>query len=64
MNYQVVFRYTIFVISAAAMVVGVLVMVGVLVPKNFPEQYGVLIGAVVFLYGAYRFAITYFRRME
>jgi prolipoprotein diacylglyceryltransferase len=63
-NYQVVFRYVIFVISAAAMVVGVLVMVGVLVPKNFPEQYGVLIGAVVFLYGAYRFAITYFRRME
>lgn len=64
MNYQVVFRYAIFVISAAAMVVGVLVMVGVLVPKNFPEQYGLLIGAVVFLYGAYRFAITYFRRME
>ena len=64
MNYQVVFRYAIFVISVAAMVVGVLVIVGVLVPKNFPEQYGVLIGAVVFLYGAYRFAITYFRRME
>ena len=63
-NFQAVFRYTILAISAAAMVVGVLVMAGVLVPKNFPDQYGVLIGAVIFLYGAYRFAITYFRRME
>jgi prolipoprotein diacylglyceryltransferase len=64
MNYQTVFRHTILVISAAAMVVGVLVMAGVLVPRNFPDQYGVLIGAVIFLYGAYRFVITYFRRME
>jgi hypothetical protein len=62
-NNQMVFRYTILVISAAAMIVGLLVIVGVLVPKNFPDQYDVLIGAVIFLYGAYRFAITYFRRM-
>ena len=64
MNYQMVFRFTILVISAAAMVIGVLVMIGVLVPKNFPDEYGVLIGIVIFLYGAYRFAITYFKRVE
>jgi len=64
MNYQAVFRYTILVISILAMAVGVLVMAGVLVPKNLPEQYGVLIGIVVFLYGAYRFAITYFKRTQ
>lgn len=64
-NHRVFFRYTILVMSAAAMVAGVLVMVGVLVPKNFPDQYyGVLIGAVIFLYGAYRFVLTYFRRTE
>jgi hypothetical protein len=45
------------------MVVGLLVIVGVLVPKNLPDQYGVLIGAVIFLYGAYRFSIAYFKRM-
>ena len=62
MNSQAVFRYVILVISGLAMVVGILVMIGMLVPKNFPDQYGVLMGAVVFLYGASRFAITYFRR--
>ena len=62
MNSQVVFRYTILVVSGLAMVVGVLVMIGVLVPRNFPGQYTLLIGVVVFLYGAYRFAIAYFKR--
>lgn len=64
MNYQMVFRYTILAISGCAMIVGVLVMFGLLVPRNFPEQYGVLMGVVVFLYGAYRFAITYFKRTQ
>lgn len=62
MNAQMVFRYMILGLSGCAMVVGVLVMVGLLVPRNFPEQYGVIMGVVVFLYGAYRFAITYFKR--
>ncbi len=62
MNYPVVLRYVILTISGLAMVVGGLVMAGILVPRNFPDQYGILIGIVVFLYGAYRFAIAYFRR--
>jgi hypothetical protein len=62
MNYPVVFRYTILTVSGLAMIAGILIMAGVLVPRNLPEQYGVLIGVVVFLYGAYRFAIAFFRR--
>ena len=61
MNISSVLRYSVLAVSAAAMIVGVLVMVGYLVPKYFPEQYRVVIGAVVFLYGAYRFALTFFR---
>jgi putative Ca2+/H+ antiporter (TMEM165/GDT1 family) len=49
-------------VSAAVMVVGVLVMIGYLVPRYFPEDYRIIMGAVVFLYGAYRFTITYFRQ--
>lgn len=64
MNVQVVFRYVILVASGLAMAMGILVIGGVFVPKNLPEQYGVLMGIVVFLYGAYRFTITYFRRKE
>ncbi len=62
MHVQMVFRYVILAVSGCAMIVGVLVMFGLLVPRNFPEQYGVLMGVVVFLYGAYRFAIEYFKR--
>jgi hypothetical protein len=62
MNSQKMFRYVILTISGLAMVMGLLVMLGVLVPRNFPEQYGLLMGVVVFLYGAYRFALAYFKR--
>jgi hypothetical protein len=61
MNIPAVLKYAVLAVSALAMVVGVLVMAGSLVPRYFPEQYRVVIGAVVFLYGAYRFALTYFR---
>jgi putative Ca2+/H+ antiporter (TMEM165/GDT1 family) len=61
MSVSTVLRYGVLTVSAAAMVVGVLVVLGYLVPRYFPEQYRVVIGAVVFLYGAYRLAITFFR---
>lgn len=61
MNTNEVFRYTVLVIAAAAMVMGVLIIVGVLVPRNFPDQFRVIMGIVVFLYGLYRFVIAYYR---
>ena len=56
--------YLILILSAAAMVFGVLVMVGVLVPARgtFPDHMRIIIGAVIFLYGMYRFLIGYYRR--
>jgi hypothetical protein len=62
MNFTVVIRYAILSLSSALMVLGVLVMAGLMVPSAFPEQYRVILGAVVFLYGAYRFSVAYFRR--
>ncbi len=61
MNVSEVFKYTILVISAAAMLLGVLIIAGILVPRNFPDQYRVIMGIVVFLYGLYRFVIAYTR---
>ena len=60
-NVAALLRYTALALSALAMVVGAMVITGYLVPKYFPEQYRVVIGAVVFLYGAYRFVIVLFR---
>lgn len=62
MDFVSVLRYSVLAASVAAMVVGVLVMIGYLVPRYFPEDYRLIMGAVVFLYGAYRFIITYFRQ--
>lgn len=64
MNVALIFRYTIMVVSVAAMVVGVLIIVGLLVPRNFPEEFRVIMGIVIVLYGAYRFMITVYRRTE
>jgi hypothetical protein len=61
MNVMEVLKYTVLVISAAAMLLGVLIIAGVLVPRNFPDQYRVVMGVVVFLYGLYRFVIAYTR---
>jgi hypothetical protein len=59
-----VVRYMILGLSAAAMAFGVLVMIGVFVParSGFSENMRIVIGAVIFLYGMYRFLISYFRR--
>lgn len=64
MNTMAMVRYVILVLSAAAMIFGVLVMLGVFVPARgeFPEYYRYVIGAVITLYGMYRFFISYFRR--
>jgi hypothetical protein len=61
MNATDLFRYTVLVISAAAMALGALIIAGVLVPRNFPEEYRVIMGIVVLLYGLYRFVIAYYR---
>ena len=60
----VVLRYMAYVVSGAAMAIGAMAMMGFLIPKRFPENYRVVFGAVVFLYGAYRFVLTYIRSKE
>lgn len=61
MNVNSVVRIVILVISAAVMLVGILAMAGMLVPRYFPDEYRVIVGAVVFLYGLYRFVLAYYR---
>lgn len=61
-NTSSVLRYTILVISILAMVFGILVMAGILVPRSVPGNFGILFGVVIFLYGLYRFVIAFFRR--
>lgn len=54
-------RVIILVLSAGAMVIGALVIIGVLVPRNLPDEFRLVTGVVVFLYGLYRFVVEYVR---
>ncbi len=57
-------NYVILVVSAAVAVFGTLVIAGILVPRNFPEQFRVIIGAVITLYGIYHFVVSWYRQRE
>ena len=61
MDFNKVASLVVLIIAASVMLVGVLVMVGLLVPVYFPEQYRIIMGVVVFLYGLYRFVLSYVR---
>jgi hypothetical protein len=56
-----ILNVVVMVLAAAVMLVGVLAMVGLLIPVYIPEQYRIIVGVVVFLYGLYRFVLSYFR---
>ena len=60
MNFSSTFRYVMLGLSASAMLLGVAVIAGWLVPARLPGDYRVVMGAVIFLYGAYRFVVTMF----
>jgi|WetSurMetagenome_2_1015567.scaffolds.fasta_scaffold39825_1 hypothetical protein len=61
---EAVLRIVILVFAGAAMAVGVAIMAGLLVPRTLPPQFRIPIGAVVFLYAAYRFVVAYLRTTE
>jgi hypothetical protein len=48
------------------MVAGVLIMMGLLVPRNagLGEEFRIVSGGVVFLYGLYRFLVSWYRRVS
>ncbi len=57
-------RYTVMILAAAVAMAGILVMTGVLINVAITGQFRIVMGAVIFLYGAYRFTVAYFRRPE
>ena len=59
-----ILRIMVLVLATGAMLLGIAVMAGLLVPASLPEQFRFLFGIVVFLYGAYRFAVAYYRNRK
>jgi len=57
-------RYTVMILAAAVALAGILVMAGVLINVAITGQVRIVMGAVIFLYGLYRFTVAYFRRPE
>lgn len=61
-RFETIIRIVIMAVAAAVAVVGICVMAGVLVNPAMPGDFRIILGACVFLYGAYRFTVAYFRR--
>lgn len=64
MTVERIVRYTVMILAAAVALAGILVMTGFLVNVAISGQYRIVMGGVIFLYGAYRFTVAYFRRPE
>jgi hypothetical protein len=64
MTVERIVRFTVMILAAAVAMAGILVMTGVLINVAIAGQYRIVMGAVIFLYGAYRFTVAYFRRPE
>jgi hypothetical protein len=64
MNLPSILRTVVLMISGGAALLGILVMAGVLVPPNVPQQFHIIIGALIFLYGTYRFVVAFFRQRQ
>ncbi len=59
-----ILRIVVLTLSTGAMLAGIAVMLGFLVPRNVPGEFHLLIGATIFLYGAYRFVVGFFRKKD
>ena len=64
MTVERIVRFTVMILAAAVAMAGILVMSGVLVNSAISGQVRIAAGAVIFLYGVYRFTVAYFRRPQ
>jgi len=64
MSVPSVLRIITLVLASSAMVCGILVVGDILAPPNIPDQFRIILGVVVFLYGAYRFVITFYQKQK
>jgi hypothetical protein len=64
MTVERIVRFIVMILAAAVAMAGILVMTGVLINVAITGQFRLVMGAVIFLYGAYRFTVAYFRRPE
>jgi hypothetical protein len=62
MNLDTLLRVVILVGSALVSVFGVLVIVGMFIPRNIPDQHRIVLGAIIVLYGVYRFVVAFYRK--
>ena len=64
MNVPDVLRVITLVLSSAAMGFGIVIASGIAAPPNIPQQFRVILGVVMILYGAYRFVVAYYRKRD
>ncbi len=59
MNAGKLFGYLAYLLSAVFFFGGLFVIFGVFLPSRVPEQFRIMLGIVLMLWGIYRFVVTY-----
>jgi len=59
-----VMRIAVMVLASVVAIVGVVIMTGLLVRSGIPENIRIILGATVFLYGAYKFTVSFFKKPD
>jgi hypothetical protein len=59
-----VMRIAVMALASVVAIVGVVIMTGLLVRPGIPENIRIILGATVFLYGAYKFTVSLFKKPE
>jgi len=60
-RFNQIVRIVVLALSTAVMLAGLTVATGTVHLQNLPDQFRLILGIVVFLYGLYRFVIAYVR---
>ena len=59
-----VMRIAVMVLASVVAIVGVVIMTALLVRSGIPENIRIILGATVFLYGAYKFTVSFFKKPD
>ncbi len=57
-------KYLAYIIAAIFILSGIAFLAGYFISANVPEQFRIMIGIVLILYGGYRIVTTYFKENE
>ena len=64
MDLQLVLRIISFVTASLVLIVGILVATGIMMPAYIPDNFRIIMGIAMIMYGIYRIAMLWLKRQK